>query len=87
MTTEAKFVNTLLDGQYLADFERVKAYHGLKTRSETIRFLIKAEVRRIESDGRDGPTVRDVIDGYLAGQVTAYEAMEWLSLHRDLVPA
>ena len=43
-----KFVNTLLDSQQLNDFERVKAYHGISSNSETVRFLIRQEARRIE---------------------------------------
>lgn len=51
---ETKFLNTLLDGDHLAEFERVKDYHGIKTNSDVVRFLIRQEARRV---ARDVPAV------------------------------
>jgi len=44
---DGKFLNTFLEGQHLAEFERVKAYHGIKTNSDVVRFLIRQEARRV----------------------------------------
>lgn len=49
--SETKFLNTLLDGEQIAEFERVKDYHGIKTNSDVVRFLIRQEARRVAREG------------------------------------
>jgi len=49
-----KYLNTLLEGEHLAEFERVKAYHGIKTNSDVVRFLIRQEARRV---ARESPAI------------------------------
>ena len=44
---DGKFLNTYLEGRHLTEFERVKAYHGIKTNSDVVRFLIRQEARRV----------------------------------------
>lgn len=50
-----KFLNTLLDGDHLTEFERVKSYHGIKTNSDVVRFLIRQEARRVARESSAVP--------------------------------
>ena len=47
---DSTFVNTLLSPEQLAELEAIKSWHGLQNRSETIRFLIRHEARRIYTE-------------------------------------
>ncbi len=75
-----KFVNTQLTGEQLADFERVKAHHGIATNSDVIRFLIRKEARLVTEAL---PSIYDILIAYHAGQVTADEAITAIGGHRD----
>ena len=74
------WLNTKLDAAEAADFEAVQAYHGIKTRSDVIRFLIRAEARRIASPA---PSVLEIVGAYNTGHVTAEEALQAIGGHRD----
>ena len=76
----SKFVNTLLDAEQLGELEGVQSFHGIKSRSETIRMLIRMEARRIASPG---PMVRDIIGAFNTGHVTAEEALAAIGGHGD----
>lgn len=86
MVTDSRFVNTLLDGQHLSELDSIKQHHGIKANSDTIRYLIRQEARRIQSDSGPG-SVKAILAGYLAGQVTAEEALTALTVHSELMPA
>jgi hypothetical protein len=45
-----KWVNTELRGELVGEFERVKAYHGIGSNADVVRFLVRKEAREI--DGR-----------------------------------
>lgn len=44
---ELRWVNTPLDGDELAALQRIQAFFGFKHRTETVRYLIRQEDRRI----------------------------------------
>ena len=44
---EGKWTATTLSPEQQVEFEEVKAYHGLQSNSEALRFLIRKESRQI----------------------------------------
>ncbi len=58
----------------------MQAFHGIKSRSETIRMLIRMEARRIASPA---PWVRDIVGAFNTGHVTAEEALAAIGGHAD----
>jgi hypothetical protein len=76
----SRFVNTLLNPASLAELETIQSYHGIKTRSDVIRMLIRMEARRIASPA---PSVRDIIGAFNTGHVTAEEALAAIGGHAD----
>jgi hypothetical protein len=73
-------IQSILTGEQLADFERVKAHHGIARNSDVIRFLIRKEARRVTEAL---PSIYDILIAYHAGQVTADEAITAIGGHRD----
>lgn len=76
------WVNTQLEAEQLADLETVRAHHGIKSRTETIRMLIRMEARRIASPA---PSVRDIVGAFNTGHVTAEEALAAIGGQQDQV--
>jgi hypothetical protein len=82
---DGKFVSFRVAPQDSGELETIQAYHGIKNRSDAIRFLIRQEARRIQQPTHDY-TVSNIMAGYLGGLITAEEALQALSAHRDVVP-
>lgn len=72
-----QLIQAILDGEHLSDFERVRAHHGINTKADVIRFLIRQEARRVQRMDR----LEGVISGWLGGKITADEAMQAIALH------
>lgn len=69
---ERRLVGVLLGPDHLQGLEEIAAFYGIKSRSDVIRLLIQAEVRRL-----DEPTsnVRDMVGAWKLGLITAEEAL------------
>lgn len=52
---KATFVNTLLAADQFTDLLRIKEHYGIAARSDTIRFLIRQEIRRLDSEKSENP--------------------------------
>lgn len=44
---EKQYLNTVLSPENVREFQQVKAYLGIATNSDVIRYLIRQEARRI----------------------------------------
>ena len=75
------WVNAQFDADRLADLEAIQDYHGIASRTETIRFLVRTEARRIAAVA---PAIRDLAAAALAGTITADEAIQAIAGHGDL---
>lgn len=71
---ESFYVNTLLRGRQLEEFEQVKRHLDIDSNAGVVRYLIRQEARRI-SDGLGVGSVDQILDAYLLGRLTAEEAM------------
>ena len=81
MTDDGKhFVNTLLSAEHFQELEEIREHHGIVSRSDTIRMLIRMERRRIHDLG---PTVRDIMGAYKLEHVTAEEVLTAIGGHQD----
>ena len=75
-----RFVSVLLGPDHLQGLEEIRAFYGIKSRSDVIRLLIQGEVRRLDDPA---PAVRDIVGAYKLGKITAEEALSAIGGHRD----
>lgn len=77
------WVNTRLEATAVADLARIQVHHGIKSRSDTIRYLIRQEARRIGQPM--GPTMAEILAAAKLGTITPEEAIEALAGHSAII--
>lgn len=87
MASSRKYAQVRSVSMYSDQWAKVDAYAQEKedkNSSAALRRIVD-EWSRLKSDGAG--SVHAILSGYLAGQVTAEEAMQALTMHRELMPA